>query len=646
VSVSDRSGKRETDQIRIGYRVSIWFFSILLIIMIAVFGGGAWINIHKLERLWDESTAINFNNVSTSIALSISQQLGDFSSWSELIPRQIRARLLKQQLNILDRIYLVNNDTVYVLYPELSSNLRLSGMTPIREIWAANINSPPDRNAVYTSHDDREVMAKIFSSPANSNPPRHMIVIERDTIQRKRIQQIISFLDIFLFTGLAGCIVIVVFYANRIIQPFKRLEETLDGSSRFILEDDFVRHEKDPVIRLIAMFQSALEKLKDREALLEELNLQLENQSRRKEEVEEHLLSSVNSGILTMDAGRRITTMTSRIPKLLNLKEKDLAGRTCDESFGANNLICELLTECLRDRRVHRQRQWKWELPGNPTKWLSISTTLLRGDFNTVIGAGFIFRDITAWKLMEEQMHEKEHLAALGEMSAGIAHEIRNPLAVLQGNINLLTEEIREPEKLDIIREMQNELISLDRIVRDFLRFAKPTNPQVAIVDLKRLLEEFSEEFKQEAPVDVTINIRAPKYLPAVQIDDSLFRQVLTNLFYNAVQAMKENKTIDVSLEVLSESGEGRRSQSQVIMKIHDWGVGIDPAIKDSLFKPFVTTRSHGTGLGLAIVKKLVLLHNGFIEFEESEVMGTTVRISLPVDYDPDKTQDLKALDI
>ncbi len=623
----------------VSYQTTIWFFSFLLLIQIGIFGAGTMINIHRLDTLWEETADINFNNVSCSLALAVSQQLDMSPDWSDSVPSRIRTKLITQRLNILDRVYLVRNDMVYQLFPELRMNIKLDDMSPMREIWYARLSASSGIRTSYRASDNKDVTAAVFPYPPDAEVQKIMIVVERDLVQSRNIRQIVRFLDVFLLMGLAGCFLVIIFYATRIVRPFRLLNDTLSREEQRMPTISTGEQHKDPVAKIIGIVESTLRTIRENESRLEDLNRQLDTEARRKEELEESLLSSVNSGILTVDKNRRITSVTTKIPGLLELWDQNIIGQTCDETFGSASLISTMLTECLKDRHVHRQQQWKWEPPGRPSKWLSVSTTLLKGEFGSIIGAGFIFRDITAWKVLEEQVREKEHLAALGEMTAGIAHEIRNPLAVIQGNVNLLQDEIEVPDQLESMSEIQKELVSLTAIIDDFLKFAKPTRLEIARVNFSKFVQEFIDDFQTQFADDIQIAYQPRPGIPEIHIDELLFRQILQNIFTNAVQATGDIRKIDVVLKSSVPLAGKEAGDPGLLLQVRDYGEGLDPDLSEEIFKPFVTTRPTGTGLGLAIVKKFVLLHNGFIEFTNPDGPGTEVNIMIPRRYDPNQTQ-------
>lgn len=258
-------------------------------------------------------------------------------------------------------------------------------------------------------------------------------------------------------------------------------------------------------------------------------------------------------------------------------------------------------------------------------------------------GVGCVVRDITIIKRLRYQIREKEHLAALGELSAGMAHEVRNPLGAIQGNAEYLATEIREDELRSIAMEIRKEVQGLERIIRDFLNFARPVPPDVSPIDLMPIIRDEAVRAQQAWGRDVSLHIEGPEAGAVLELDEHLMRQVLKNVFDNACQMMQGRGRLIITVTP-PDHEQGResclgRDGSAWILRIQDTGPGIPPGQEESVFKPFFSAREGGTGLGLAIVKKIILTHNGFVEFEKHSGSGAHMTITLPETYDPDRTQ-------
>jgi PAS domain S-box-containing protein len=232
--------------------------------------------------------------------------------------------------------------------------------------------------------------------------------------------------------------------------------------------------------------------------------------------------------------------------------------------------------------------------------------------------------DLTALKAMQAEMVRTQRLAALGEMAATIAHEVKNPLAAISGPLQILSDDLKsgDPHK-ELMMEILGQVKRLDGTVRSLLSFAKPTTPRKQPIPIREFLERVARlALEHELGRDVRFIHEGPADL-AVSADPVLLEQVLWNLYLNAAESMKGKGEIRIS---------SRATADGVELTVGDSGSGIPPELLDKLFRPFVTTKTTGTGLGLALCRKIVEAHRGTIGIASQPGQGTTVTLRLPSD--------------
>ena len=238
-------------------------------------------------------------------------------------------------------------------------------------------------------------------------------------------------------------------------------------------------------------------------------------------------------------------------------------------------------------------------------------------------------RDITEFKNLEKKLYDSQKLAALGQLSAGIAHEIRNPLSSIKMSLQILMKRIN-PEGNDLkrFRIAEKEVDHLETLVNDILAFAKPVEPRKVPVNLSRVLEQaiaMSEKGITDKKIEVLTEYN--DVMP-VNVDAAMMADAFLNVLRNAVEAVNENGKITVTLRYAYEN------RQSVVVEIKDDGSGIDPEDMPHLFNPFFTRKNYGTGLGLSLVKKIIDLHQGVIDVFSKKHEGTKVLIILPVGSD------------
>jgi signal transduction histidine kinase len=226
-----------------------------------------------------------------------------------------------------------------------------------------------------------------------------------------------------------------------------------------------------------------------------------------------------------------------------------------------------------------------------------------------------------------QQMERADRLASIGEMAAGIAHEIKNPLTGISAAVTIIRDDIPagDPRSM-ILGEVLQQVQRLDKTVNDLLFFGKPSLPELSCIDINYVLDstcKFASQHRSVVNIEKRINL-APD-LPTVYADGKQMQQVFLNLFLNAFQAMAGGGTL-----TLTTGRVVRQDREYVSIDVADTGPGIPPQILEKIFTPFFTTKAQGTGLGLPICSKLVKLHNGHIRVVSDDHNGTVFTIELP----------------
>jgi len=238
------------------------------------------------------------------------------------------------------------------------------------------------------------------------------------------------------------------------------------------------------------------------------------------------------------------------------------------------------------------------------------------------ISRALIYRDMS---LKDKQIMQAEKMAAIGELAAGIAHEIRNPLGIITGS----AETVRKYEDRKIREEMTNYILEeskrINGLINTFLDFARPKEPKLVSCDLREVLEKTLLLLSPQAKtLGVEIKKEIPQKLLQVSIDADQMRQAFTNLGVNALEAMPQGGVLKVTVL--------ENAQGKIMLRFSDTGKGIPKEAQTKVFDPFFTTKEGGTGLGLSIVHRIITQHGGDISVEGEEGRGTIFTISLPLE--------------
>ena len=244
-------------------------------------------------------------------------------------------------------------------------------------------------------------------------------------------------------------------------------------------------------------------------------------------------------------------------------------------------------------------------------------------DFNDMVAQLKASRE-EIQRLHQTQMSRAEHFATLGELAAGLAHEIRNPLAGIAGVIEIVSRDLPpDSPACDVIQDAKEEAVQINRILTDLLETARPKQPQFKVKDLVLTIEHAVAFARQQAITKgIKIDFEKGDQTLALEHDPNQMNQVLLNLLLNAIQAMEKPGAIHVSL---------MRDKENAIITVADEGKGIAPEILPNIFRPFFTTKGHGTGLGLSLARRIVEAHGGTISVRSEVSRGTQFTVRLPM---------------
>lgn len=265
-------------------------------------------------------------------------------------------------------------------------------------------------------------------------------------------------------------------------------------------------------------------------------------------------------------------------------------------------------------------------------KVIGYTLALVHDDAGRVVGAAMFFKDLTRVEQLEERERLRDRLAAVGEMAAAIAHEVKNPLAGIEVMAGLLRRKIPEsPDAQAVLTDIISEAKMANAIVQEVLEFVRPMRLQVertgvaAAVKAAVLLAD-----AKGRRGEIAVDIQVPERLPEIEGDQHQLAQLFTNLLVNAYEAMNGAGRVAITAAAVR-LDDGMDGRDAVRVEFSDEGPGMAQDVAEHVFDPFFTTKAQGSGLGLAIVRKIVDAHDGSIDLQTSPGSGTTIRVTLPV---------------
>jgi two-component system sensor histidine kinase PilS (NtrC family) len=340
----------------------------------------------------------------------------------------------------------------------------------------------------------------------------------------------------------------------------------------------------------------------------------------------EHVIDSLLSGLVTADGDRRVLTFNRSAAEITGLTAEQAVGHDATEVLQLPLAMRARLADLAERRSLRSDVEFRTTDGRRIDIGMTASTVAFPSGRH---GYLFTFQDVTDVKRLERHARLQQRLAAVGEMAAGIAHEIRNPLASMSGSIQVLRQELPlsddQAQLMDIVLK---ESERLNDTIRSFLAYARPQKFAVARLDVAKVVQDAARLLRNSAEVqaDHVVDVDVPAEPAWYEADENQLRQIIWNLATNGLRAMPAGGRLLLSVTANTSFGEG-----ELVLAVQDEGRGIPAEELDSIFQPFRTSFDKGSGLGLAIVHRIVTDYGGTIQVSSTVGMGTTVRVLFPV---------------
>ncbi len=378
-----------------------------------------------------------------------------------------------------------------------------------------------------------------------------------------------------------------------------------------------------PTIFMSASMQAVIQKLREQEKELEALQRRDRERAQQNERLSEEVTRNMPAGLLLVSTAGLITSANPAAEIALGVRA--LVYRRYTEVLGSESPLAALLTDCLTQGQTFRRQEIEYTPPSGELRQLGVTISPILSRSGQLTGALCLLSDLTELAALQRQMQMKESLAALGELSAGIAHEFKNSLATISGYAQMIRSESQGDAAENAQRIIQ-QTRELAHVVTEFLKFARPQELANEEVAVGQLVERVTSELRDSLP---QAEIVSEGEFECVSGDEGLLRQAVLNLVRNAAEAAGERPSgAQVIVRGAVEQTGGRTVQR---ISVADNGPGIPPADITKIFAPFFTTKANGTGLGLAIVQKIIVQHGGSIDARNRPEGGAEFTICLPM---------------
>ncbi|HEX3131471.1 MAG TPA: ATP-binding protein [Thermoanaerobaculia bacterium] len=421
-------------------------------------------------------------------------------------------------------------------------------------------------------------------------------------------QRALSVLSVVVLGLNAALLLLVVSFLRHLMAPWETL---LERARQMGAEQEAGEGE---IEFLVATFERAM------------ANLEAKRPEDDIAALERTLSSSLQSGLLLLDRAGRVLSLNPVAAGLLGI-EPPAPGTPLADALASQPELRDLLASAVAGKSAPQRVELTIRAGGSIGEIRSLGLTVhpLRRDDGGVRGWLVLFADLTEVQRRAEESRLAESLASLGEMAGGVAHELRNSLATLRGYLTLIERRPDEESIADYLAEIRREADHLERVLQDFLAFARPGTARLEEVDLAGLARRAAAD-PSLAGVEVKVRAAADVRLRG---DAQLLERALRNLLHNAAQAQAEagrEEPVEIGISIL------RGMDGGVELAVEDRGPGVSEEIRERLFHPFATGRRGGVGLGLALAHRIVTLHGGRIRLEDRPGGGTRALLFFPAD--------------
>lgn len=354
-------------------------------------------------------------------------------------------------------------------------------------------------------------------------------------------------------------------------------------------------------------------------------------------------------GIVAIDREGRLVMINDLGLQILETDRAPAPGLPIREALRDQPQLAQVLAESFVMTSLPNRAELDLDLGDGDRKTIGFTLSMIPGDDGEPIGAAVFFKDLTRIEHREVQERLKDRLAALGQMAASLAHEIRNPLASIEVSCSLLKRRLDavDDDGRELLKKITNEVQRLNRTITSSLEFVRPVSLNLGIADVASVLTEAATVASERCRrPQIELITRFQDCLPAFLMDRAQLRQVFENLVLNGLEAMGQTGKLVVEVAMVpAPSGasipylpaEGRdndpwqKFEHFAVIRVFDSGPGIPEEKRDHIFYPFFTTKKQGSGVGLSMVKKIVDSHRGLIDVDRSPLGGAMFTVRLPM---------------
>jgi PAS domain S-box-containing protein len=506
----------------------------------------------------------------------------------------------------------IEPDVAYIaLYDGNGVRLRALGPGPPDAPRELRIPRPPVGRMTHAWESKPQLLVATFATE------KRFFVIALDPGAGAALRQYAQRLTVFIpLAGLALAI-LAAFYLRSLLKPYDRLLAAAGEAPASLGESGDERE------FLQARFESTIATLHEKELELERLARREKERADDLETAARTLSRNLPTGLLSVDPQGQVVELNDAGREILKLP-REVRGEHFARVLADAPDFQALVEQVLSQRTVAGRREVRWQREHEADRILGVTATPAEGGDGRFLGAVALYSDLTEIRQLEGRVALARHLADLGQVSAGAAHEFRNAAAAIDGFADLALRSSDPERSAEYVRAIRQEAQEMSRVTNDFLLFARPEGFLPEPTDLDAVTEAAAGELERAYP-DVAVE-RSGDF-PEVAGSAVLLRRAIVNLLRNAVEATPEVLRAGPAAITLT----GGRAASEVTLSIGDRGAGVDAAAREKIFLPFYSSKPAGSGFGLSIVARIAELHGGTVDVTDRPGGGAVFTLRLPV---------------
>jgi len=432
-----------------------------------------------------------------------------------------------------------------------------------------------------------------------------------------------------LFPLLLGCSILSAIagflLSYVVVKPLKQINEIIKKLS----SGEWVTPPKIPAHEEIGVLQ-------------DNFNIMVQNLRTYVHERNKYIFESLGGGLLTLDNQGIVTTINTPAEIILSLPENFAEGKSIWDIIPdapENQEVREMFASAIEGRKIFSSEETTIMTSERGLIPIGISINMMKDAENHLLGIVASFKDLSKIKQIQQQLHRSDRLAAIGTLSTGLAHEIRNPLSSMKGLAQMIAEDLpAEDKKNKYLSIIIKEIDRLNQVVAELLDFSHATEGGTQWTQIEGVIKDALFMAKQSAKYNSRIEIREDiaQPLPPLKIEQDKIMQALLNILLNAIDAVSELDSQEPAIFIKSYKSPSRVDYDVphlgfIVIEIANNGPAISPDLSEKIFDPFFTTKDTGSGLGLAISHQIVAAHSGWIEVSSQENGLTAFQLWLPI---------------